>query len=575
MRRGVTWLGTRGVPRFDRSSPLPVPVRRLTPLEGLASVPDAGLPVTTASPSCNSGSSLGLRSHMGLQGSILFFCGSVFEMAESSVEASNARPTKRAPFISFTQIASKRRHLPRQLTWKRRQSLISQPHQHPSKAPATSACICCAAPIAVYTYPTSHPTPSPASTPAHIGWTRRLPLAEHIDPTVSDDICQRTCAYRTNATPCAVNCDTDAYTRRTPAKHHTLEASTSWRQIQDPSTIMMEYQPYSQQAPGQHGHNPGHIPGGYPNPGQHPGAGSSITSPPQQSIHPHNSIHNQTSPILSSQAPPGNPGHGLNQQIQYQQPTYPQIPHYAMSGITPQSAAMAATAAAAGSTYSSLPDYGLQTSPRMGGPVPVKAETSRRSPKQMNSQIGHGQQARRMSNQVGESPAVSNSQSMLNHASRPSVPPMTNSQHLPQSPELVSGAMDESPLYVNAKQFHRILKRRVARQRLEEALRLTSKGRKPYLHESRHNHAMRRPRGPGGRFLTADEVAEIERTKGDGDDADKGPTEAPAQAAPGSGTKRKADSDNSTPSKKTKLSAAGRSSAEDEEEEDDDADDDG
>ena len=73
---------------------------------------------------------------------------------------------------------------------------------------------------------------------------------------------------------------------------------------------------------------------------------------------------------------------------------------------------------------------------------------------------------------------------------------------------LMKTLFDNKYIYINGKQYHRIMKRREMRKKIKEAIEenkdknKTDNKNKKYHHESRHRHAMNRERGKGGRFVS-------------------------------------------------------------------------
>lgn len=92
---------------------------------------------------------------------------------------------------------------------------------------------------------------------------------------------------------------------------------------------------------------------------------------------------------------------------------------------------------------------------------------------------------------------------------------------------------EDGTIYVNSKQYHGIIRRRQSRAKAEKLSRCRKVTLKvfdilfnlhsqvmpyvmmlqPYMHHSRHLHAMRRPRGSGGRFLNTKKVDAAKQSK--------------------------------------------------------------
>ncbi|TYH70922.1 hypothetical protein ES332_D05G151000v1 [Gossypium tomentosum] len=106
------------------------------------------------------------------------------------------------------------------------------------------------------------------------------------------------------------------------------------------------------------------------------------------------------------------------------------------------------------------------------------------------------------------------SQAMIHHAHMMAM--------LPARVPLPLDLKEGEPIYVNAKQYHAILRRRQYRAKLEAQNKLI-KVRKPYMHESRHLHAIKRARGSGGQFLNTKKLQSKSTPTSHGPDMSRSP----------------------------------------------------
>ena len=91
---------------------------------------------------------------------------------------------------------------------------------------------------------------------------------------------------------------------------------------------------------------------------------------------------------------------------------------------------------------------------------------------------------------------------------------------------LMKTLFDNKYIYINGKQYHRIMKRREVRKKIKEAIKENKEKNKvdknkKYHHESRHRHAMNRERGKGGRFISKKKIVEnLDKSKEDKENMD-------------------------------------------------------